>query len=612
MLIFHDNLFVISAYKNALSKGECDVAYTRVMLLGPAGVGKSSLKRGLMNLKFKRKTNSTIVADVQSVRPVEYNWASAILRSKKWEDVTPDDELHELAQLIFRVYKTHRSVGTAAAGNFPSLPSFPERNIEALEVASVNKSISDAISLAQKMTHDDVELTPLFHIWDCGGQPVFLEVLPAFLTSRTMFLLLFDASKDLNSRWTSVQYLQGRKIPGEKVNITIIELLQKWMSSIHAHFTRIDEKGALLEYPRIVAIGSRGDKLTKKKKNKVKEDLKSKLESAAFGEVVKRVCIVDNTTAGKGKKEDETYEYLRKEIYEFASKKLIVKTPVTWVLFRKVLQVLVRESKKNVVTLEYACDVGAVSKINPKDVPVALMFYHELGVVLFYPHIQGLRDKVILSPKWFVDCLGKVLTLPENEDCEHLQLWKLLREKGILVQPLYVAAWKDCEGIEPMEIMQLLVDFYLAAEVKTEEYHDTSVKQFFVPSVLPAFTEDYSSVSPGYHLKATSLHITFATGYVTPGFFIRLVAIMAGSPECQLFYHKTRPIYHNRITFRFGDPPVDHVILTEMPPAVQVDVVRYVPTGTIPMQTLCHNLKVRVHISIKCYEISINSKHHAL
>ena len=108
-----------------------------------------------------------------------------------------------------------------------------------MEEASVTKSISDAISRAQETTYDDAELQPLFYIWDCGGQPVFLEVLPAFLTSRTMFLLLFDGSKDLNSRWRSVQYQQGRKIQGEKVNITIIELLQKWMSNIHAHFATV-------------------------------------------------------------------------------------------------------------------------------------------------------------------------------------------------------------------------------------------------------------------------------------------------------------------------------------------------------------------------------------
>ena len=570
------------------------------MLLGSAGVGKSSLQRGLMNLQFDPMIDSTIVADVRSVRPVEYKWT--VSRSEEWSDVTPDDELNELAMLLARVHNqsgAHGLLSMEAHSLFSTASMFSslEENIEASEEALVITSISDAIERARRITRWDAlafEPQPFFHIWDCGGQSVFLEVLPAFLTSRTMFLLLFDASKDFNSRWRSVQHYQGRETPGEEVNITTMELLQKWMSSIHAHFARVNEKGAFPDYPRIVAIGSRGDKLTTKEKGKVKEGLRSKLENADFGNIVKNVCIVDNTTAGKGKEEDETYKYLRREIHEFASKKLIVKTPVTWVLYRKVLQVLVRESKKNIVNLEYARAVGVACKIQPGDVPEVLLFYHELGVILFYPHIQGLRDKVILNPKWFVDCLGKVLTLPESEDCENLRMWKLLRDKGILVQPLYVAVWKECDGIEPEEMIELLVKFHLAAEVKTKEYHDSSlsVKQFFLPAILPAFTADYTSVPPGYLLRATSLHITFATGYVTPGYFARLVAIVAGSPSCQLFFHKTTPVFHNKITFRFGDPPVDHVILTEISPAVQVDVLRYVATGTIPMQEVCHNLKV--------------------
>ena len=39
------------------------------MLIGPAGVGKSTLKRGLMSLPFIVNMSSTIVANVQSVRP---------------------------------------------------------------------------------------------------------------------------------------------------------------------------------------------------------------------------------------------------------------------------------------------------------------------------------------------------------------------------------------------------------------------------------------------------------------------------------------------------------------------------------------------------------------
>ena len=54
-----------------LLEGERDVAYSRVMLFGAAGAGKSSLKHGLMHQPFDLKIDSTIVATVESVQPVD-------------------------------------------------------------------------------------------------------------------------------------------------------------------------------------------------------------------------------------------------------------------------------------------------------------------------------------------------------------------------------------------------------------------------------------------------------------------------------------------------------------------------------------------------------------
>ena len=554
------------------------------MLLGPAGAGKSSLKRGLMHLPFDSNIDSTIVADIQSlrsVRPVGYQWTTA-----KWRDLTPDDELDELSQLLAHIRIRPEIVLSieAAVGLYPSLQSIipSELDINKQEIVRVDTIVADAIKRAISRFAFHRKPQALLHVWDCGGQPQFQELLPAFLTSRTMFLLLFDASEDFTSRWESIYYQRGRKIPGGKVNITILELLHKWMASIHAHLARF-QKGALPDYPRMIAIGTRGDKLSSEKKDEISENVTHTIKKKAFANIFKRLCIVDNTTAGMGDKEDETYKYLREEIHKLASEKLVVRTPIKWVLFRKVLQVLVRESK-NIITLSEACAIGVDCKINAEDVPKALMFYHELGVLLFYPHIKGLRDKVILSPKWFVDCLGKVLTLQESSDCENLQMWELLHEKGILVEPLYRAVWRKCEGIEPDGIIELLVQFCLAVEVKTNLFYDPNVKQFFLPAALRKFTDDTSS-----NPKASSLHITFATGYVTPGFFTRLVATMPDSPKCDLYFHKLITLFHNRVTFQFSGT---HVVLTEIPSAIQVDVIHEDETSNTEKQTICHDVKV--------------------
>ena len=586
------------------------------MLLGSAGVGKTSLKRGLMNLPIDSEANSTIVANVQSVRPVGYEWAKVgDEESKEWIEVTNDDELNELAQLLAIVCKNpssaHNLLSTvaatvAAATLFPIANMIPSSSIshedvEQFEKTSVNSILSQAIERAKRLRPDEIrnlKPQPFLHLWDCGGQPVFLEVLPAFLTSRTMFLLLFDASKDFLSRWKSVQYQQGREIVGEETNMTTLELMEGWMTNIHAHLAKHDADHALLEYPRIITIGTRGDKLTPDEKRNVTAKMEKHLSDKVYSEVMKKVFVVDNTTAGT-EGEDETYRKLRNEIYDFTLKKLIVKTPISWVLFRKVLQMLVKD-KRNTISLSEAHAIGVACKIKHEDVPKVLMFYHDLGVVLFYPHIKGLKDKVILSPKWFVDCLGKVLTLEGRETYETMLMWNLLREKGILVQPLYVAVWRECEGIKPEEMIELLVHFRLAAQVETNQYYIPSVKQFFLPAVLSSYTGDPTIASAGYRMRATLLHMIFGTGYVTPGFFTRLVTIMAGSPLCHL--HFAKGIFRNRVTFRFGDPPIDHVTLTEIHNAIQVDILRYALDAPEPFQKVCQNLQGTLETSCRHVE----------
>ena len=603
MRTYHCNyvyFYFYVAYKIALNCGELDVAYSRIMLLGPGGAGKSSLKRGLMSKPFDSRMNSTIVADVQSVR---HEWAQA---GDPWREVTPEDEVEELAQLLATIYnnprgsQAHLSSELAttlfATDMLPSNTEIPKGYYEKVKHSSVTGILSEAMEMAKEMrsyTTKQLKPQPFLHIWDCGGQPVFLEVLPAFLTSRTMFLLLFDASTDLNTRMRSVRYHQGIEITEGEANVTTLELMEGWMSNIHANLVKRDDKGALLEYPRVIAVGTRGDKLKASEKDRVTKTLEEHLQGRHYSEVLgkHKVLIVDNTTSGQGEKEDNAYKSLRKEIDDFTSKKLNVRTPITWVLFRKVLQMIVEKESRNTITVGEAVAVGKACEIKAKDVPKVLKFYHELGVVLFYPHIKGLGDKVILSPKWFVDCLGKVLAL-ERRVCG--KMWDLLKKKGILVQPLYATAWKGCGVVEPEEMIQLLVHFGLAAELETKQYYDPDVKQFFVPAVLPTFTGDPSSaITPGYKLRATPLHITFSTGYVIPGFFTRLVTSMAMFDQRTCSLQFDDDIFRNRITFKFHD---DDVILTALPKVIQVDMLRYIPDSPklIPMQESYESLKVKL------------------
>ena len=49
-------------------------------------------------------------------------------------------------------------------------------------------------------------------VWDCGDQHVFKTILPAFVTPRSMLVLMFDARQDLYKTCVSSTNFDGRVI----------------------------------------------------------------------------------------------------------------------------------------------------------------------------------------------------------------------------------------------------------------------------------------------------------------------------------------------------------------------------------------------------------------
>ena len=597
------------------------------MFLGTAGVGKTSFKRSLMKLPWEPNTTSTVVLDISSIRPFTHEWHTHA--GGQWRTVTHEDEIEELAQLISAVH--FKSDGKASKSEPKSsfhhsfLAKFVKPFHSFFKLSSgedneairrINEIISEAVSLL-KAGQLPMRLSPqpYLHFWDCGGQPSFLEILPAFLTSRTLFLLIFDAEKDLNTNWQSVVHIEGRRIDREEVKVTTLDYMLNWMSNIHSHLMTYDEDGGVCEYPRMYCIGTHGDHLTEEKKSEVKSELKEHLKGKAYSKLVEDIKIVDNTSSGQGRAEDPSLGDLRKAVIDFTEDKLILQTPLSWVLFRKVLQVLSKEY--NVISLDMAHIIGDASKIFKEDIPHVLTFYHGLGVLLFYPQLDGLKDKVIINPKYFVDALGKVLPLCISDGGRYSEEWKLFHEFGILVQPLYVEVWKEFKDLKPEFFIEVLVHFRLAVEVETAKC-DPFFKQYFMPLVLASASNDdiTSMTSCTDSFQAAPLHITFSSGYVPPGFFTRFVAVVANSRKTELYLDKG--VYRNCVTFRYQNPvshSIEHIVVTDHNNAIQVFVDRLVP-GSITFTMICQDILVLIEdatqevqdILEKCGGQAINEK----
>ena len=239
------------AYKRALAGGAMDVAYSRVLFLGTAGVGKTSFKRSLMKLPWNPNTTSTGVSDISKVRPFTHEWHT--LKEDQWRVISYEDEIEELAGLILAVYeKEPEGFDATPYAHNKSSESVPKAHSNI--IVEVDKIISDAFSYIDKNSTLPLKPQPFLHFWDCGGQPSFLEILPVFLTSRTLFFLIFDAEKDLKSNWKSVINIEGEKIDQEEVHMTTLDYMLSWMANIHGHLMTYDEKEVFVSFHECIVL----------------------------------------------------------------------------------------------------------------------------------------------------------------------------------------------------------------------------------------------------------------------------------------------------------------------------------------------------------------------
>ena len=434
------------------------------------------------------------------------------------------------------------------------------------------------LELNPNMQAGDFEV--FMNVWDCGGQPIFLSILPAFLTSKSLILLMFDARKGLHDRCIALSHHRNSVTTQHVEEVTTIQFLLQWMSCIDATLSAKSDEGR--HYPQILPVGTHGDHAdVKPNKEKIMEQLYEEYMDKACAKLVpEKGTIVDNTTAGKGKDEDVAYKMIRRSIHKFALEELSIDTPLTWVLFRIVLRKVAKTQPY--ISLQEIGEIAKACSVEEGSLSDVLRFYHGLGVFLHYSHIPSLKSQVIANPQWLIDQIAKLFSTFKNESLRNPAQTDLLSNKGILVQPLYEQIWKFAQKsgettyLQAQAIVDLLEHFLIVASICTRSrVHQYQGKEYFVPGVLPLMSLSNPRSTDGSAIKkAAPLHLIFDTKYLPPGFFTRLATSLSKQPTCQVAF--THGIYRNRVTFLFGDSgsEIDTITITERIYTVQIDLQR--------------------------------------
>ena len=556
------------------------------MFLGAGGSGKSSVLDGLMN-KPIRTAESTALADTLNIW---YHWVEAADAAEDaWKCTDEEDELDQLALL------SHQAVAINEEGLQPNLENAAinlhdgatDPKYSQLATHSQNEITQEVVQRAQQQgrgSHSDKDREVILRIWDCGGQQVFLDILSAFLTPRTMFIQVFNASQPLNSNYVESWRHKGHTYAGKEQDFTVLQLMMQWMQLIHVSLVEKKEgtltnedsqdgvpaskqQKCLPDFPKIMIVGTHGDQIKSKEEElQVLSELESSCKGKAFNEIIlNQIIVVDNTKAGKGKDEDPGYKEVRKEVRKFANS-LCTRTPIAWVSFRKVLKKCVGSTP--ILSYEQIVSIAKECGIPESVVPSVLHFYHEMGVFLHYISIKSLSQTVIVEPQWLIQQLCKLL-MPEWYSCRPdgtKNLWQYLHKYGILVEPLYKKLWDDC-GLtgRGQAIVDLLDHFDLAKKILSVPKEVRRFGQtYFIPCMLTNLSQEDIQAKKKEHLQyaikqAATLHIMFTTKYVPPGFFVRLAAHLINSQNCRPLFESGTS--RNCISFYYNE--FDRVIISE-------------------------------------------------
>ena len=588
------------------------MTYGRVMMIGVGGAGKTSLRHGLMRKSLPTMAFSTLLANSSSVK---CQWAGAC--DQRWVEINEEDEINELATLLSRIIENKsllQSVESASA--IKKFQPFTQPQSGAPESASSSsRDHSDIIERIREKVFTRARQAKLFHwprsevllnLWDSGGQLVFMNVLPAFLTKRTLFMLVFNASKNLGAKLQVNTVRAGEIVNTEDYHLNTTELLLQWMASIDAHLSPRKAGVKVDPYPRVMLIGTHLDQLVSKGCNPavvtktVLDSLHSQYKDKTYADLLMPSpgYIVDNTTAGQDN-EDPSFQTIRDCVHEFAATNFTVPTPIAWVLFRKVMQAI-SQANKPVMRYSEVIAVAEACSVPTRAVPSVLNFYHELGVFLYYSNIPSLREVIIATPQWLVNHIAKVLTPRGLEDHGRERQWILLHQNGILTENLYTEVLQDTV-VNPQAVVDLLEHFLLAVPIKTTRIHPYIGKEYFVPCMLDAPSESVPGHSPSYlstdvQHTAKPMHLIFSTHYVPPGFCVRLLASIAKHEDCCIIFEQS-----NRYAVTFDYQEVDEITVREHTDSIEVQVTRAAKGGphVPPFHRVCRDILELVNTSIQ-------------
>ena len=416
----------------------------------------------------------------------------------------------------------------------------------------------------------------LLNIHDIGGQPGFLEMLPALSTDPAMYLVFLDLSKELDKLYKIPFSRDGMEInPFNSVHTTEATISQILTSIASVHCISRDPtplinvgraSDALKERittfkqvkPVAALIGTHKDKLTDPERQISEKNEALKKSYQKFPEIIispgseeqnikhsepldgsrtqsdSKSCFfsVDNLNGTEVSDIGPVRNFLSRIILSrFKNASLPIRPK--WLIFGLLLR-----KQFQIATIEDCFELGEMLEMQKEEVKVCLWYLHNcVGTILHYTNVPGddgwLKGHVICTLQAIFDSISQFILLSmrmlhSGGPVTDYEQAELVKKGQFSIKSIEMC----CRNVEMSELIpaknliKLLEHVKLLSPIshKDESSAEGVRITYLMPAVLEcASQEELANPPPPDTNNPEPLHITFSFGYVPTGVFCGLI-----------------------------------------------------------------------------------------
>ena len=574
------------AYNKALEEGETRLRRIPLMLIGQDRSGKTSLKKSLKGIPFNPHEDSTIGIEVdpsyfivttetwkigeedqatnkEAETYFEYNIARQVLKNLKHNESLPKTKtearsvsernevtedprsgifgassMQSLARTLSEREKddTHDHASDTADNYKSNIGHTKERDdplSRQKTLKEIESLLPDLLAVDETENEDDIYLV----LWDFAGESVYYETHALFLTSRAIFLLAYDLSRDPYEKALPVKKQGMYEVTEDRIGTkTNLDYLDYWMTSVSSVSNKFEGHGVRTTststlppetVPPVFLVCTHADQPYDGKDSGVlARKVYGELQEKSYSTHLCGKFEVDNTKSGETPECPgvlslrESIRAVAKELPQFKES-----IPIKWLKFEKVLQVFLNKGHKW-INIELAKQIASDFCHIQDDVAfkTAIDFLHDQRILIHFDSTDELNKLVVLDLQWLIDVMKEVITIKRYDDGERefKFLWRKLQKEGILEEKLLQHVWDPLIGEYDTSkgLIAIMEKFSLLCSWPATD--DLSSKRYLVPSMLNS--------RPPQHItqliacaRLPPLFIKFESGQVPSRLFPRLV-----------------------------------------------------------------------------------------